>query len=81
MHARKLFLASAVLLVIGLGSLWSKWNGSAGFNAGDSVGAWAVTFNGSVHGWPAMIGLIALVAAIFVFLAALINWATASSKH
>ncbi|MGA9566908.1 MAG: hypothetical protein WBS19_15395 [Candidatus Korobacteraceae bacterium] len=80
MYARKLFLASAVLLVIGLGSLWSKWDGSAGINAGDSIGAWAVTFNGSVHGWAAMIGLIALVAAIFVFLAALISGAMASPK-
>jgi hypothetical protein len=80
MHARKLFLASAILLVIGLGSLWSKWNGTAGLNAGDSVSAWAVAFNGSVHGWAAMIGVIAVVAAIFVFLAAVINWAMVSSK-
>ena len=80
MHARKLFLTSAVLLVIGLFSLGSKWDGSAGINAGDSLSAWAVTFNGSVHGWAAMLGVISLVGALFVFLAALINWAMASSK-
>jgi hypothetical protein len=80
MHARKLFLASGVLLVIGLASLWSKWNGSAGINAGDTISAWAVSFSGSVHGWPAMIGVILVIAAIFVFLAAVINWAMASSK-
>jgi hypothetical protein len=80
MHARKLFLASGVLLVIGLASLWSKWNGSAGINAGDAISAWAVSFSGSVHGWPAMIGVILVIAAIFVFLAAVINWAMASSK-
>ncbi len=80
MRVPKLFLSSAVLLVIGLASLWSKWNGSAGINAGDSVSAWAVTFNGSVHGWPAMIGVIAIIAAIFVFLAAVISAAIASPK-
>jgi hypothetical protein len=73
MRARLLFLTSAVLLVIGLVSLWSKWNGSAGINAGDSVSAWAVTFSGSVHGWPAMIGVISIIAALFVFLAAVIR--------
>jgi hypothetical protein len=80
MRVPKLFLSSAVLLMIGLASLWSKWNGSAGINAGDSVSAWAVTFNGSVHGWPAMIGVIAIIAAIFVFLAAVISAAVASPK-
>jgi hypothetical protein len=80
MHARKLFLTSAVLLLIGLASLWSKWNGSAGINAGDSISAWAVTFNGSVHGLPAMIGVISLIAAILVFFAAVINGAMASPK-
>jgi hypothetical protein len=80
MHARKLFLTSAVLLVIGLFSIGSKWDGSAGINAGDSLSAWAVTFNGSVHGLPALIGVISVIAALLVFLAALINWAMASSK-
>ncbi|MFZ1136421.1 MAG: hypothetical protein WAN69_15840 [Candidatus Korobacteraceae bacterium] len=80
MHARKLFLASSVLLVIGLFSIGSKWDGSAGINAGDSLSAWAVTFNGSVHGLPALIGVISVIAALLVFLAALINWAMASSK-
>ena len=80
MHARKLFLTSAVLLAIGLFSLGSKWDGSAGINAGDSLSAWAVTFNGSVHGLPALIGVISVIAALLVFLAALINWAMASSK-
>ncbi len=73
MRASKLFLTSVLFLVIGLVSLWSKWDGSAGISAGDTVSAWAVTFNGSVHGWPAMIGVIALLAAIIVFLWALIR--------
>jgi hypothetical protein len=74
MHARKLFLTSAVLLLIGLISLWSKWNGSAGINAGDSVSAWAVTFNGSVHGWPAMIGVISVLGGVLLLLVAIIRW-------
>ena len=80
MHARKLFLTSAVLLLIGLVSLGSKWDGNAGINAGDSLSGWAVTFNGSVHGLPAMIGVISVVASLLVFLAAVINWAMAASK-
>lgn len=73
MHARKLFLASAVFLLISLVSLWSKWNGTAGINAGDSINAWSVTFNGSVHGWPALIGVLSLLVAIVLFLWALIR--------
>jgi hypothetical protein len=80
MRAPKLFLSSAVLLAIGLASLWSKWNGSASANAGYPISAWAVSFCGSVNGWPAMLGVIAIIAAIFVFLAAVISAAVASPK-
>lgn len=73
MRARKLFLSSALLLVTGVASLWSKWNGNAGIKAGYPISQWAVTFNGSVHGWPAMIGVIALLAGIITFLIALIR--------
>jgi len=80
MRASRLFLATAVLLIIGLVSLWSKWDGSAGINAGDSVSAWAVAFSGSVHGWPAMIGVISIIAAILVLVWAVISAAVASPK-
>ena len=76
----KLFIASAVLLVLGLASLWSKWNGNAGINAGTSLDSWAVSFNGSVHGLPALIEVILILAAIIVFLVALIKTALAPSK-
>ena len=73
MRALKLFLASAVLLVLGLASLWSKWNGNAGINAGYPIGAWSVTFSGSVQGWPALLGILLIIAAIVLFLAAVIR--------
>jgi len=73
MQARKLFITSAVLLMVGLASFWSKWNGSAGVNAGDSIAAWAVNFCGSVNGWPALMGVIAIIAAVLVFLWAVIS--------
>jgi len=73
MRSRKLFWSSAVLVVIGLISLWSKWNGSAGINAGYPMDQWAVTFNGSVHGWPAMIGVVTILAGIVSFVIALIR--------
>jgi len=73
MGARKLFLTSALFYVIGLASLWSKWDGSAGINAGFPISAWSVTFNGSVHGWPAMIGVLALLVAIVTSLIALVR--------
>ena len=73
MRARKQFLASAVLLVIGLASLWSKWNGNAGISAGYPISRWTVSFNGSVHGWLAMVGVLALLAGIITFLIALIR--------
>jgi hypothetical protein len=67
MRSRKWFTASAVFLLIGLISPWSKWNGSAGINAGYPVTQWAVSFNGSIHGWPAMIGVLSLFLAIVFF--------------
>jgi hypothetical protein len=73
MRVHKLFIASAVLLVLGLASLWSKWNGNAGLNAGTSLDSWAVSFNGSVHGLPALIGMVAILAAIITFLIAVIR--------
>ena len=73
MRSRILFVTSAVFLVLGLASLWSKWNGSAGVNAGSSLDSWAVSFSGSVHGLPAMVGMAAILAAIVVFLIALIR--------
>jgi len=80
MRLHHLFLASEVLLVLGLVSLWSKWNGNAGINAGSSLDSWAVSFNGSVHGLPALIGVILILAAIIVFLLALIKTALGPSK-
>jgi hypothetical protein len=73
MRSRKLFLASAVLLVVGLAALWSKWNGSAGIHAGYPIQQWDVSFSGSVNGWPAMIGVIALLAGVITFLVALVR--------
>ena len=67
MRNHKLFLTSALFYLLGLGSLWSKWNGNAGINAGYPISQWAVTFNGSVHGWPAMIGVVAVLAAVVAF--------------
>ena len=75
MRSSKLFLTSAVLVVVGVASLWSKWNGSAGVNAGSSLDAWAVSFNGSVHGLPALVGLVAILAAIVIFLVAIVRLA------
>lgn len=80
MRLHRLFIASAVLLLLGLVSLWSKWNGNAGINAGTSLDSWAVSFNGSVHGLPALIGVILILAAIIVFLVALIKTALGPSK-
>ena len=73
MRTRVLFVASATLLLVGLVSLWSKWNGNTGVAAGDTISAWSVTFNGSVHGWPAMIGVVAVLAAAVAFLWGLVR--------
>jgi len=73
MRTRRLFVASAAFLLIGMVSLWSKWNGNAGINAGYPIHQWSVTFNGSVHGWPAMIGVVTVLAGIIIFLLALIR--------
>ena len=80
MRVHKLFIASVVLLVLGLASLWSKWDGSAGLNAGTSLDSWAVSFNGSVHGFPALAGMVLIFAAIVVFLIALIKSALGPSR-
>ena len=73
MRARNLFIAAAVLLVAGLFSLWCKWNGSAGINAGFPIDQWVVSFNGSVHGWPAMIGVLGLLAGLLLLVVGLIR--------
>jgi hypothetical protein len=75
MRSNKLFLSSAVLFVLGLASLWSKWNGSAGLGAGSSLDSWTVSFSGSVHGFPALVGMVAIVAGIVTFVIALIRTA------
>ena len=54
-------------------SLWSKWNGNAGITAGFPMEQWAVTFNGSVHGWPAFIGVVAMLLALITLVWALIR--------
>ena len=73
MNAKKLLLSAVLFLAVGLVSLGSKWDGSAGINAGDSINAWSVTFNGSVHGWPALIGTIAVLIAIVTAVIGLIR--------
>jgi hypothetical protein len=80
MRVHRLFIAFAVLLILGLISLGSKWNGNAGLNAGTSLDSWAVTFNGSVHGLPALVGILLVLAAIIVFLVALVKTAIGSSR-
>jgi hypothetical protein len=80
MRARQLFITSGVLMVFGLGSLWSRWNGTAGINAGDSISAWAMNFCGSVNGWPALIGVVSMVAALLAFLAAVVSGAMGPPK-
>ena len=81
MSTRKLFVASAIFLLVGLVSLWSKWNGNAGVTAGHTIGAWSVTFNGSVHGWPAMIGVVAVLAAAVAFLWGLVSCPTGGTDR
>ena len=78
MHKR--FIAFAVFLLLGLASLWSKWNGNAGINAGNSLDSWAVSSNGSLHGLPALAGVVLIFAAIVVFLVALIKTALGRSR-
>ena len=73
MRIHRLFLVSAGLLLVGVASLWSKWNGSAGIHAGYPIQQWDVSFSGSVQGWPAMIGVIALLAAIITLVVAVIR--------
>ena len=80
MRVHRLFIASSVLLVLGLVSLCSRWNGNAGINAGTSLDSWAVSFHGSVHGLPALIGVILILAASIVFLVAAIKTALGPSK-
>jgi len=78
MRAKQLFLTSAAFFVVGLVTIWSKWNGTAGVTAGSSASAWAINFCGSVAGWAALTGLICLLAALIVFLGALISGATSA---
>ena len=80
MRVHRLFMRLRFYWSPGLASLWSKWNGNAGINAGTSLDSWAVSFNGSVHGLPALIGVILILAAIIVFLVALIKTALGPSK-
>jgi hypothetical protein len=81
MRVHKLFLAFAILLILGLASLGSKWNGNAGIGAGTSLDSWNVSFNGSVHGFPALVGILLILAAIIVFLVALVKTAIGSSRN
>ena len=73
MRVPRLFLTSALLLIVGLASLWSKWNGSAGVHAGYPMDQWSVSFNGSVQGWSAMIGVLCILAGSVTLVIALVR--------
>lgn len=73
MRIHRLFLVSAGLLLLGLASLWSKWNGSAGIHAGYPIDQWNLSFSGSVQGWPAMIGILGLLAALLTLVVAAVR--------
>ena len=59
--------------MVGLVSLWSKWDGSAGINAAYPISQWGVSFSGSVHGWPAMVGVLSILFGIIFLVVGLIE--------
>ena len=58
----------AALVTIG-----SQWHGSFTAGAGTAASAWNVNFCGSVTGWTAAAGLLLILAAVLVFIGALIQ--------
>ena len=79
MRAKQLFLTSAAFFAVGFVTIWTRWQGTAGLNAGSSASAWGINFCGSVNGWAAAIGIICLLAAVILLIGALIRGATSSA--
>jgi len=73
MKSSRLFIGSAVLFLLGLGSLRIGWNGSAGVNVAFPVRGCSVHFCGSASGGWALGGLLGLTLGILFLIVALIS--------
>ena len=61
MRVNRLFIITAVLLVIGVGALSSGWHGDAGVNFGSPLNVNVVRVSGHAMGGRALVGLLGLI--------------------
>lgn len=73
MKSNRLFIVSAVLLLLGFGSLGKGWNGTASVNVAFPVSGCSVQFCGSASGGWALGGLLGLTLGIIFLIVASIS--------
>ena len=73
MKASKLYLLSAVLLIVGFICIWSVWHGTANLTSGAPVGVSSIQFCGSASGTRVLIGFVVGVAGLIVYAVALVR--------
>jgi len=77
MNPKRLSLVSSAVLLAGLVSIWSGWQGNGKVMLGYPVTATSMQFCGSVSGMLAFLGLLGLSAGILLMIAAMI-WSLVS---
>ena len=73
MKSKLLYLFAAALLVAGFVSLCMGWHGTMQMTASSPLSGSTFKFCGEANGWSAIAGLLCAVAAVIVFLIALIR--------
>ncbi len=80
MRATRLFLLAAVLLIAGIACLFSGSHGTFGVSGGSPLRAFTIEISLSSTGAWAMAAMLATVAAIVVFVVALVRAAIAENR-
>lgn len=81
MKSKRLLIAGVVFFLMGLGSLWLGWNGSAGVNVSYPIAGTSVQLSGSAKGASALLGLMGLIFGMVVLLVAIVWTAVSRDTH
>ena len=80
MKSKLWFVASLLMLVLGIACIAWRWHGTASVNLAIPISAASVQFCGSATGGLAVAGLGALILAVLLFVIALFRWMLSRSE-
>lgn len=73
MHLNRLFIATAVLLIMGVGTILSGFHGNAGFNFGLPLSVTSMALSINATGARALVGVLSVVLGAVLFVITLIS--------